>query len=110
MGYERYPRNNAGSQYDRDRESYGHDYGSGREFSYSSARDYEAAGMIGPRGGDNRQRDDFGGDRGYYSQPREYGRGQSNQYGYDPDDGRRYTVSGNRNYGRDMYRDQARGD
>jgi hypothetical protein len=110
MGYERYPRNNSGGQYDRDRESYGHDYGSGREFSYSSARDYEAAGMIGPRGGDNRQRDDVGGDRGYYSQPRDYGRGQSNQYGYDSDDGRRYTVSGNRNYGRDMYRDQARGD
>jgi hypothetical protein len=116
MGYERYPRNNTGESYDRDRESWGRDYGSGRDFSYSSARDYEAAGMIGQRparsGGDYRQQGESGlyGDRGYYSQPREYGRGQSSSYGYDSDDGRRYTVSGNRNYGRDMYRDQGRGD
>jgi osmotically-inducible protein OsmY len=118
MVYERYPRNNGGGQYS-DRDNYGQDYGSGREFSYSSARDYEAAGIIGPRadrdrpGGDYRQRDEFGGDRGYYSQPRDQGRYQSNyssQYGYDSDNGSRYTVSGNRNYGRDMYRDQARGD
>ncbi len=114
MGYERYPRNNAGESYDRDRESWGHDYGSGREFSYSSARDYEAAGVIGPRGG-YRRRDEFGpyGERGYYSQPREnYRHYHPGGYGNGPDadDGRRYTVSGNRDYGRDMYRDQGRSD
>lgn len=67
MGYERYPRDsNLGDYYgDRDRMDYGQDYGSGRDFSYSSARQYQAAGEFGP----NR-------DRGYWQRdygPREYG-------------------------------------
>ncbi len=41
MVYERYPR---GYQSDSD---YGRDYGSGREYTYSSARDYAAAGRLG---------------------------------------------------------------
>lgn len=111
MVYERYPRSNTGENYNHDRESWGHDYGSGREFSYSSARDYEAAGSIGPRGGDYRQRDDVGpyGDRGYYSQPRDrYGSYNPGGYGYGPvsHDAQRFDTTGNRDYGRDLNRDR----
>ncbi|NLS29359.1 hypothetical protein S2M10_43830 [Sphingomonas sp. S2M10] len=38
---------------------YGRDYGSGRDYTYSSARDYAAAGELG-RGRDRNQRDDDG--------------------------------------------------
>ena len=63
MGYERYPReSNLGDYYNRsDDQDFGRDYGSGRDFSYSSARQYRAAGEIG------RDRD-YG--------PREYGYGR----------------------------------
>jgi len=37
---------------------YGRDYGSGRDYTYSSARDYAAAGELG-RGRDRNQRDDW---------------------------------------------------
>ena len=45
MGYERYPRGDDDGR--RDTQDYGRDYGSGRDYSYSSAREYRAAGMIG---------------------------------------------------------------
>ena len=46
MGYERYPRDsNLGGYYGRPEDpEAGRDYGSGRDYSYSSARDYAAAG------------------------------------------------------------------
>ena len=79
MGYERYPRNSGLSDYygdysvGRDPSDYGQDYGSGRDYSYSSAREYQAAGELGRRrgyGGDG-PRDQR--DRGYG--PRTYGQG-----------------------------------
>ena len=65
MGYERYSRDsNLGDYYNRsDEQDYGRDYGSGRDFSYSSARQYQAAGEF-----------DRGRDRDYG--PREYGYGR----------------------------------
>jgi len=84
MGYERYPRDSGLGDYygDRDRTDFGQDYGSGRDYSYSSARQYRAAGELGP----NRDRNRGFGQRGYgqagYGQgdfgsrdygPREYG-------------------------------------
>jgi len=64
MGYERYSRDsNLGDYYNRsDDRDFGRDYGSGRDFSYSSARQYRAAGDL-----DNRDRD-YG--------PQEYGYGR----------------------------------
>ena len=65
MGYERYSRDsNLGDYYNRSNDQdFGRDYGAGRDFSYSSARQYEAAGELG-RGRDR----DYG--------PREYGYGR----------------------------------
>ena len=81
MGYERYPRNTNPEHdyYNRSQpQDYGRDYGSGSAFSYSSARDYEAAGEIGDRNRRNRGygRDEYGAGRagGYYGQ---------GGYGYD---------------------------
>ena len=66
MGYERYPRGTdpQGDYYGRnDPQDYGRDYGSGRDYSYSSARDYRAAGRPGD---DDRSRDRQGyGNREY---------------------------------------------
>jgi len=65
MGYERYSRDsNLGDYYNRGYDQdFGRDYGSGRDYSYSSARQYRAAGELG----DGRDRD-YG--------PREYGYGR----------------------------------
>jgi len=90
MGYERYPR---GTDPKRDyygrseTQDYGRDYGSGRSGSYSSARDYQAAGYS------DRDRDDDRDSRGGYGQQddysqRSYGRGDDSQRG---------------GYGRDSY-------
>ncbi len=88
MVYERYPR---GYQSDSD---YGRDYGSGREYTYSSARDYAAAGRLGQndqrddRYGRNDGRNDDGrtgyGARGYGDQGsgRRDDYGQRSGYGY----------------------------
>ncbi|MBJ6121561.1 DUF2171 domain-containing protein [Sphingomonas sp. BT553] len=60
MGYERYPRgtNPQGDYYNRtDPHDYGRDYGGGRDYSYSSARDYAAAGYDRD---DDRSRDRYG--------------------------------------------------
>jgi hypothetical protein len=64
MGYERYSRDsNLGDYYNRSNDhDFGRDYGSGRDFSHSSARQYRAAGGL-----DSRDRD-YG--------PREYGYGR----------------------------------
>ncbi len=89
MGDERYPRSNnpQGDYYGR-RESgdYGRDYGSGRDYSYSSARSYQASGQLG--GGndrDDRHRDwgsrDYGNER-YGQRERGYGRSDHGQAGY----------------------------
>ena len=94
MGYERYPRgsNTQGDDYTRD-------YGTGRDSTYSSARDYEAAGMIG-----NRDRQSYD-DRPYGA--RDYGnqrygqRDQQSTYGYGRSGG---------NYGDDRYGGTGYGD
>jgi hypothetical protein len=103
MAYERYPRGNS-LQGDYDApgdDNYGRDYGAGRDYTYTSARDYEAAGMIGPRRGPDRNRGDY--DRGYYSQGRNpdfanrsnYGAGEPYRGSY-ADDGHRFTEVGDR--------------
>ena len=85
MGYERYSRDsNLGDYYNRNNEQdYGRDYGSGRDFSYSSARQYRAAGDL-----DNRERD-YG--------PREYGYGRYAERDRFPEgrDRPRYGTPGN---------------
>jgi hypothetical protein len=106
--------------------NYTRDYGSGQDYTYSSAREYQAAGELGRgRGRDYSQRDygqrDFGA-RDYG--PREYGnaaygqREQRNlgQRRYTRDagfqgeyrgsygsDGHRFTETGDRDYGRSDY-------
>lgn len=69
MGYERYSRDsNLGDYYNpADEQDYGRDYGSGRDYTYSSARQYAAAGELGRRRDQDRDRD-YG--------PREYGYGR----------------------------------
>ncbi len=124
MGYERYPRttNPAHEYYDRSQpQDYGRDYGSGRAYSYSSARDYEAAGEIGDRGWRNRGygRDEYGYDRGgrvggYYPQGgygydrtssyESYGR-ERPYYGSYAHDGRRFEDVDGRRLSDDRYRD-----
>ena len=131
MGYERYPRGDDNGR--RDPQDYGRDYGSGRDYGYSSARDYRAAGMIGrdERGmrgqrDDDRSRDygarEYGNagygrggnehnDRGYgQSRYGQSGYGQSS-YGRSEYDQGGYGQSnyGQSNYGRSDY-GQARGD
>lgn len=75
MGYERYPRNDRDWN-DRD---YGQDAGSSRDYTYSSARDYRAAGEIGGRGNQ---------DRGGYGYDRDDERGGYSGSGYGPPRGR----------------------
>ncbi len=106
MAYERYPRGNSlqGDYYARDDDDFVSDYGAGRDRPYSSARDYEAAGMIGPRFGADRGR---GYDRGYYSRGRGGdfgGRNAAYDYGdsYRGGNGRRLPETDDRrdDYGR----------
>jgi hypothetical protein len=86
MGYERYSRDsNLGDYYNRGNDQdFGRDDGAGRDFGYSSARRYEAAGDLGRNRGRDR---DYG--------PREYGYG-------------RYAQRDRFNEGRD-YADQGSG-
>ncbi len=82
MVYDRNSRDDYGR---RDPQDYGRDYGSGRQGSYSSARDYAAAGW---RGGDDRG--------GRYGRDEDrYGRGEYGNQDY----ARGYD---DRNYGRDQ--------
>ena len=119
MGYERYPRgtNPQGDYYNRsETQDYGQDYGSGREGSYSNARDFEAAGEIGPRGqgryGGWRERDEgrshagqsYGQrDSGYYQGDRGQAASYAGSYG---SDGRRFENC----HDRDRSADQGRQD
>lgn len=116
MGYERYPQNSsAGDYYHRpDPDIQGRDYGSGRDYSYSSARDYQAAGAFdrdrgAPRGGYDHNRD-YGRDAGGRDLRREagvrgYGRDDEYRGSYGAG-GRRYLEdgrereTGSRDYGR----------
>ena len=114
MGYDRYPQNRSDDyNHSPDPDIQGRDYGSGRDYTYSSAREYQAAGAFdrdrgGYRGDYDRNRDygygnreqgrefggrDFGG-RGY---PRDRGNGGGGEYrGSYGSHGRRYTEAGGR--------------
>jgi hypothetical protein len=117
-------RNYGWNSSDRDPQDYGRDYGSGRDYSYSSARDYAAAGQGSgrdernfrgggtgygdtDRGGrdswSSGDRDYYGGrggqDRGGYSQGG-YGQGGSGRGGYGQQGGGEYRGS----YGSDGHR------
>ncbi len=118
MGYERYPRgtNPQGDYYGRsDQQDYGRDYGSGRNYSYSSARDYRAAGSFDRDRDDDRNR--YGrSEEGRGGYPRDWRDEQRGEYGADRyrgrDDDRRggsYAGSygGGEGYGQSRY---ARGD
>jgi hypothetical protein len=85
MVYERYPRSTGYQGGDSD---YGRDYGSGRDYSYSSARDYAAAGRSNDDRSDRQdQRQDYG--RQNYGR-QDYGRQeQGSRYG-----GQRYGQGG----------------
>lgn len=103
MGYERTPRDRFRDNEDMD---YGRDYGSGRDYTYSSARDYAAAGYRerddAPRGEyrrdggrfDQRPYGGYGGrdsqhyDREQPQQFGDYGRGRGPSQGYRPGSGR----------------------
>lgn len=109
MGYERYPRGNDRDDYGRrDTQDEGRDYGSGRSYTYSSARDYQASGRYDRDDGfgrDRSGRDDD--DRGGYGR-REYGNAgyaQGGGYGRGGE-GDRYRQS---NYGQSNY-EQSGGD
>ena len=112
------------SYYGRD-EDFGRDYGSGRDFSYSSARNYEAAGVIAGRddrnyrgagdyrrdrpsnyGGRERYGRDYGG-RDYYGGA-EQGYGRQRSRGSEPFRGS-YAHDGHRFTEVDRDRDQGRG-
>ena len=119
MGYDRYPQNDPGNySHSPDPDIQGRDYGSGRDYTYSSAREYQAAGAFdrdrgGYRGdydrnrgyGNREQGRDFGaregnrdfGGRGY---ARDRGNGGGEYRGSYGSYGRRYTEAGGRDYGR----------
>ncbi len=96
MVYDRNSRGNGPQDFD-----YGRDFGSGRDYTASSARDYAAAGE---------DRDDYGpreyGNQGYrrYDQPNRYGRGQQSfgQQGYGRQDSRGQDQ-GRQDWGRQDY-------
>ncbi|GKS02746.1 DUF2171 domain-containing protein [Sphingomonas aquatilis] len=108
MGYDRYP----GASFSGG-DDYTRDYGSGRDYTYSSARDYESAGMMGNR--DRQSSDDrpYGG-RDYGNQ--RYGqRDQQSRYetgrsggGYGMQNDRygergRYGADANRGYSNEYH-------
>jgi hypothetical protein len=108
MGYERYPRgaDPQGDYYNRsETQDSRRDDGSGRSYGYSSARDYEAAGIIGPDRAAGGDRDD--GRRGYGARdygPRDYGHDRYAQRDRAPR-GRDDRGQGDRYGARDRYRD-----
>ncbi len=86
MAYERYPRGD-NNRYGNSDMDYGRDYGSGRDYTYSSARDYAAADDRYGRGQERgRDRDERYGARDYgyerYGQREQFGRNQSFDRGY----------------------------
>ncbi len=90
MANEGYPQ---GDDYRPQGQDYGRDYGSGRNASYSSARDYEASGYRGGR----HQRDDRFSDNSDY-------RGASDYRGSYGSGGRRFEDLGERGATDDRYR------
>lgn len=120
MGYERYPRGEGSNRWET--QDYGRDFGSGRDYTYSSARDYEAAGAF-DRDRDRSWRDaerDYGsygqrdyGDQGYGRREQFRGGGSTPQYGsrqgrFQEDDYRgSYASDGHRfeNVGRERHHD-----
>ncbi len=100
-----------------ERQDTGRDYGTGRDYSYSSARDYAASGEYDRNfrgggtgyGGYDRDwnRETYGGNRDYYGAPRdqrtEWRGGGGNYRGSYASDGHRFaeTDDRNRDYGRD---------
>ncbi len=119
MNNGRYLRNtNPQADYaDRGEADFTRDFGSGQDYTYSSAREYQAAGEYDRgRGRDDGPRDD--GNSGYaqrdrrpYGQGRDqglrrYGRDagfQGSYRGGDGSDGRRFTDASHRGYGRGTY-------
>jgi len=117
MGYERYPRDSGLGDYygDRDRVDYGQDYGSGRDYSYSSARQYQAAGELGQNRDRGYGQRDYGTrDQGRDGRPmnrpaRRYYRDGGFQGSYGSD-GNRFTDTGDHDDGRGYrQRDRAAG-
>ena len=105
MASERLPRGTdpQGGYYNRsETQDYGRDYGAGREGSYSSARDYQAAGDLNRGGRGDYGREDYRRDhgRGDYGQNySQYDRGfsdNSNYAGSYGSDGRRFESYGDR--------------
>ncbi|TKD51136.1 DUF2171 domain-containing protein [Sphingomonas baiyangensis] len=95
MGYERYPRGNdrSGNYYDGEQD-YGRDYGSGRDYTYSSARDYAAGNRDETRGG-------YGDDRGRrYRGGRDEGRDAYGYGSYGARDSYSQSYGGREEYGR----------
>lgn len=106
MGYERYPRgtNPQGDYYNRgETQDYGRDYGSGRSYSHSSARDYQATGAFDRDNDRDYGRREYG-NAGYGD--RETGGQYSGKYGR-ADTGRSEFGRGGSDYGRN---DHGRGD
>lgn len=96
------------SRYDRDSDrdynqaqsgDYSRNYGSGRDNSYSSAREYQAAGRMGGDRDYGRDRDDYG--RGGYGRS-SYGQSSYGQSGYGRSDYDRSDY-GSRDYGNQRY-------
>jgi len=97
MGYERYPRGTdpKDDYYGRsETQDYGRDYGAGRSGSYSSARDYQAAGLS--------DRDDDRGGRGNYGQRDDYAQRSQGRDSYGQGSYGRDSY-GQGSYGRDSY-------
>jgi hypothetical protein len=79
-------RDNYSNDYGRDAGDYGRDYGSGRDYTHSSARDYQAAGQLGGRDDRNYRGGGTGyGERGQqnYGGNRDYDGGRGGQQDYD---------------------------
>lgn len=71
------------NRYGRSGSDYGRDYGSGRDYTYSSARDYAAAGQRGDEGRERGygRRDDRWNERsGYGGQTRDWGGGEHSSH------------------------------
>lgn len=97
MAYERYPRGRGTAG------DYGQDFGSGRDYTYSSARDYAAAGYDEDRGRGGYRRDEG---RGYGERDyggRDYG---NRDYGNRDYGARNFGGEGSGGYGGGRYRDR----
>ncbi|KKI19049.1 DUF2171 domain-containing protein [Sphingomonas sp. Ag1] len=94
-----YDRNGRGDPAGREQD-YGRDYGSGRDYTYSSARDYAAAGRLGRGGGGSTRRDRDDDSRDYVRDFVPYGERDYGHEGYSQRD-RRYASYDDDNSTRD---------